>query len=404
MKIGLLAYHAACNFGANLQILSTFKYFKNVGFNPIVINYIPTDLEERYKRNVTQRQYEEHKRFLEDNFLLSSICRSSNEIAQVISRENIDAVVIGSDAVAQCHKKSILFPSKTLFTIIKPTSDKVFPNPFWGTFNEFLEKPVPLVFLSASNQNSNYKKLNFQEKLEMNNLINTFSFISVRDTWTKNMFSFVSENKFSPIITPDPVFGFNENVNIPSKSYILQKFNLPDKYILISFLSSRYVSKRWLNEFQELCLNKGYKCIALPFPEGINFKHNLNQEIKLPLNPIDWYLLIKYSSGYVGNNMHPIVICLHNSVPFYSFDHYGISILRLFLIKQSSKIYDLLKNSIFINNWHPSSALLFPKPKPGFVLKKLLNFDFNKANEFSKLYFKRYNEMMKSIVSSIMHL
>ena len=39
MNIGILAYHSACNYGANLQVLSTVGYLKRNGHNPIVINY-----------------------------------------------------------------------------------------------------------------------------------------------------------------------------------------------------------------------------------------------------------------------------------------------------------------------------------------------------------------------------
>lgn len=38
-------------------------------------------------------------------------------------------------------------------------------------------------------------------------------------------------------ISPDPVFSFNRNCDdfIPGKRYILEKFNLPEDYVLLSF-------------------------------------------------------------------------------------------------------------------------------------------------------------------------
>ena len=63
MKIGLLAYHAACNFGAFLQLLSTVEYIKKQGDDPIVINWIPKDFRKDYEnsslpgdRRLTARQ------------------------------------------------------------------------------------------------------------------------------------------------------------------------------------------------------------------------------------------------------------------------------------------------------------------------------------------------------------
>lgn len=50
-------------------------------------------------------------------------------------------------------------------------------------------------------------------------------------------------------------------------------------------------------------------------PTGIGFKHNFDFSITTPLPPLDWYALIKYAKGYIGENMHPIVVALHNAVP-----------------------------------------------------------------------------------------
>lgn len=401
MKIGLLAYHAACNFGANLQILSTYNYLKNNNCNPVLINWVAEDLERNYKKNVSETQHSEHKKYVLKHFEKTELCRNSEEIASVIVKENIDAVVIGSDAVAQCHKTSVLFPSRRIISIIKPTTDKSFPNPFWGEFNNYLENPIPLAFLSASNQNSRYKKLKRDEITYMNELLKNFSYISTRDTWTKNMFNYISGNKISPDVTPDPVFAFNQNVGCPSKEEILKKFDLPEKYILVSFLSSHYVSENWINSFKNICDSNGLLSVALPFPEGLNFNHSLDKTIELPLNPIDWYALIKYSSGYVGNNMHPIVVALHNCVPFYSFDHYGVTYLRSFLIKKSSKIYDLLDDSIFIKNRFSSANIFSKNPSPKKVFNKIQDFDFSKCDEFSKLYYSKYINMMNSLVQSL---
>ena len=85
-------------------------------------------------------------------------------------------------------------------------------------------------------------------------------------------------------------------------------------------------------------------CVALPSPLGIRFTHNYDYEIPVPLSPTDWYALIKYSCGYIGNNMHPIVIALHNGVPCFSIDNYSnYDFWRRLKNDGSSKIEDLLR-------------------------------------------------------------
>ena len=61
MKIGILAYHSACNFGATLQLLSTYSYLKNNGHDPLVINWVPEDLEDFYRKPTPEAQYQMQK-------------------------------------------------------------------------------------------------------------------------------------------------------------------------------------------------------------------------------------------------------------------------------------------------------------------------------------------------------
>ena len=42
MKVGILTYHFGTNFGGQLQCYSLFNVLKELGHNPIVINYNPS--------------------------------------------------------------------------------------------------------------------------------------------------------------------------------------------------------------------------------------------------------------------------------------------------------------------------------------------------------------------------
>jgi hypothetical protein len=101
MKIGILTYHSVYNFGANLQVYSTVGYLKNNGFEPIVINWVPVDLEERYNLTIPKIQIESHKKFIEKNLPCTEICRTDIDIVNVIIKYDIKGIIIGSDAVLQ---------------------------------------------------------------------------------------------------------------------------------------------------------------------------------------------------------------------------------------------------------------------------------------------------------------
>ncbi|MBN1601402.1 MAG: polysaccharide pyruvyl transferase family protein [Chitinispirillaceae bacterium] len=403
MKIGILTYHNVANFGANLQLLSTVNYLKQSGYVPLVINWYLDELEEMYKRLTPQIQLEMHKSYRDKNLPISKMCKKSQDIADIIEDENIEGLIIGSDAVAQHHPliSRIVFRSKKIVAVKKVTPDIMYSNLFWGNFVPLLRKKIPMAMMSVSSQDSAYRLINKSLRSRMFQSISNFNFISVRDDWTQKMFKFISDGKIIPSITPDPVFAFNHNVTAEqlTKKFILNKFNLRDDYILLSFRNSKAVNNEWVNNFELLAKKKGYDCAALPFPQGILFSNNLKKQINLPLDPLEWYALIKYSKGYIGHNMHPIVISLHNAVPFFCFDNWGTVKFNYIVNEKTSKTYHLLSEAGFLDYRITNIGRLQKIPTPQFVFDKIMSFDTVKAQNFSQLYFKNYTIMMKNILS-----
>lgn len=399
MKIGLLTYHAACNFGANLQALSTVNYWRNRGHEPIFINWVPDDLMAYYQGNTIPQQMEIHESFRNEFFPMTRRCKTDCEVAEVIKEENIEAVIVGSDAVMKTSPKRsrFFFPTRRIISFYKPTTDAVCPNPFWGSYYHLLEKKIPLCYMSASSQNSHYRNSSASEKKMQKDLLSQYSYISTRDDWTANQVKWLTDGMFLPTITPDPVFAFNYNVKQqPTAEEIKKRFNIADKYCLFSFHSSRVVPITWLQEAQEKLNAQGIQCVAFPFPQGVQFKHPFKKEIGLPLSPLDWYYLIKYADAYIGENMHPIVIALHNAVPCFSFDQYGKVRLRYFVNNKSSKIYHILNHFGCIDN-RVSIQGNYKIPTVDYVLSRLESFDRKMVQEHAEAYLERYKRMMLDI-------
>lgn len=398
MKIGILTFYSAINFGANLQACSTYCYLKNHGYEPVFINYTPCDAVDESKNNpqeqvAIQREYQ-------NQFNVTEPCHNSREVAQVLNKNGIQNVIIGSDAVAQHHPlfSRIVFPSKRFISISHPASDKMFPNPFWGEFLDYVDFPVSVSLMSVSNQQSNYNLFTQKEKASMMGYLSRMSYISVRDNWTQNMYQKISGGSIVPDITPDPVFAFNENVkDLPTCDYIKRKFNLPEKYILLAIRKGRSVTPVWVKSFERICSDNGYSCIGLPFPYGFTPLNVVKEKINLPLSPVDWYSIIKYSNGYVGHNMHSIVSALHNAVPCYSFDQYGIRHFSQFVNKQSSKIYHILSTAGFPDYRNASCRLFEMTPPAETIFNKLMSFDKVHCREFADEYYQKYVRMMEEI-------
>ena len=407
MKIGLLAYHAVCNFGAMLQLLSTYMFLKNHGHEPVIINWVAKDLENYYAQNTPISQIENQLKLRLQLWKETALCRTIKDVANIISNEQIDAVIIGSDAVAQHHPlfERIVFPCRNIIAINSVTSDVVFPNPFWGIWTDYLDKPVPVALMSAASQDSKYKYISKKFRKQMKERIMAFSYVSVRDMDTQKMFSFITEGQCCPSVTPDPVFAFNQNAAslVPSKEELMKKYGLSDKYMLISFKNEKRsnVSQTWLNKFQDIAKHHGIQCVSLPFSTSLS-AGELESEIALPLNPIDWYALLKYSCGYIGNNMHPIVVCIHNTVPFFSFDNYGTKHANgLFCDSSTSKIRHILKVANLLDCRIASNSLFRRTPSPEHVFNKLQTFDKAKCKNFAQGYLNKYNEMMTKILERL---
>ena len=404
--VGILTFAKVANFGANLQGLSTYFYFKNKGYRPVFINWEPEDFAIRQSNDAKTKQGQAHFSFFEGLCNFTYKCRNDEDIIKAIDDYSIDMLVIGSDAVLQHHPfwTRIKFPTRKIFYYDRMDSTRLFPNPFWGTFYSDLSNRIPMALMSGSSQNSPYKCFGKDEKEQMCFNLKNFSYISVRDLWTKKMVEYITNNYLHPDVTPDPVFAFNQNVAemIPSKQETLMKFDLPERYCLFSFLD-QIVSVEWLIKIDNLLKKDNILCVALPMPRGIHFNHKFTHSIDSPLSPIDWYALIKYSSGYVGQNMHPIVVSLHNAVPFFSFDTYGVSNFGgLFYKEKSSKIFDVLSDFNLLQNRCVGNNKFVKLPSPEFVVERLLLFDRQVVKSKSEEYYSTYCKMMQDIESLIL--
>lgn len=402
-RIGILTHHFASNFGANLQTLSTVGYLRSKGYNPFVINWRDNSLEKDFCKSVPEIQNNEHSFFLDSFLPVTDICRTDEEIAGVIQKNNIEAVVIGSDAVVQHHPlfERIAFPTRTVFSVRKFSKDRLFPNFFWGSFENYLENKIPVAFMSVSCQNSPYSLFTKETVRSMRDACNRFNYISVRDSWTKRMFCHIDKKYENIDITPDPVFAFNQNVGelVSSADSIKSKFDLADKYILLSFFGNSDVNILWVKTLTEEIRSRGFQPVMLPFPSGGCHIEGV-KAIELPLSPLDWYALIKYSSGYIGRNMHPIVVSLHNSVPFFCLDQYGTRTFNIFVNQKSSKIYDILDRAEMLDNRITLAGIHKTLPDVKKLLDKVMSFDNRKCTKFSNSQLQAYNRMMENIINS----
>lgn len=362
IKIGILTYHSVYNFGANLQVFSLVNILKNKGYIPIILNYIPLDLEKSF-HSIPPAQKKAHDFFI-SKLPLSNICRNEFDLIETCISEKIDAIILGSDSVLIAKKKG-------------KTSDQRYPNPFWLNWIKSDQLgSIKAVMLSTSCMGSIYPRLSIKKQLEMASSLKNFRCISVRDYWTRYMLKIISLGRVNPIMNYDPVCVLN---NVLKEQQSREKPFIPhDNFILFSG-HKKYISEEWFNKFKKIVNQNNYLLFELPMPEGYT-GFEVDFKIPFPIDPLDWYIWIKSSKGYFGERFHSLVSCLYNKIPFFIVDTYSHRLFELIRFEYPSKVYDLClqanqtKNRINWFNLH--------KCPPEYVFKNIISFDYNKSEEF----------------------
>lgn len=371
MKIGILTYHWVANFGAQMQTFASVQRLKAMGFEPVVLNWVPADAEKRYDSQIAPAQLEQHRLFAERHFSLSPLCRTLPDVHRIAREMDLKAILVGSDSLFNLVKPRINWKR---FRKRYPTSDHRFPNPFWMPCGDDMD--IPHAALSVSSQNSDYPSFR-KQKPQIAQALKRFRSISVRDQWTSDLVHYFTDGALTPPVTPDPVFSMDSDAPcFPSKAELSRKFGLPDHYILLSFFGGTRsrLSEAWQRKFIALANAHGRACVEFPRAQGCQ-RLSTALRIPLPLSPLEWYSLIRHADGYVGMLMHPLIVALRNAVPCFSFDHYGRAKWGgLATERSSSKIY-LLLHELGLAHLHCSVSDIFGRPSASSVVKALQDFD-----------------------------
>lgn len=390
MKIGILTFHAPCNFGANLQAYSSTRYFERLGHEVMVLNYI-RNADEKYKETVQQVQYDEHHSFVNANLPLTAALHTAEQVKAEIKNQAFDLVIIGADAVWRTPKSN---------------DDLI----FFGSWLVDESLRIPTASLSAAHMGDGFGNLSSEHKNVITEALSRFKIISTRDTWTRDKINHdIFNSDRVRIVNPDPVIWLSDFMtdriaNFPSEihkgNYILM--SLPKDWI------KHHTDKRvkWFERFKSIVNEYGYKLVELPIPEGSSGA-KFDYTIPYPLNPIDWFSWIRDAKAFCGVRFHAIVSCISAGTPFFSIDSYGnpsriISIanrLGAYRIARSfdhrSKIRNLLKNSPFENyRVHGEIANISPSK----LYKRLCNTDSKRILEFRDKLRAQFNTTVSMIL------
>lgn len=356
MKIGILTLHSVCNFGANLQAYASSNALQNMGHNVRIIDFFNTDME--CPKDITDRKQNLiHRSFVEDHLPLTSRCYHVDDLIKTCGEEKFDYILVGSDAVFLINARR-----KDIFGL---------PSPFYcdWIFQTKSLKHLKVSSLAASSMGTLFSPLQSKIWFYARKNLNQFSLITVRDSWTKYLFSIIIKDKSKISICPDPVSSLKKS-DIEKKIEFHQERTTP--YLLFS-ASQGFFEEEWINKLISIAHLKGYEVGLLPTPESY-ITGKFDFIVNYPITPFEWFLWITNSKGYIGMRFHPIVVSLFNGIPFVALDHYVKNYYKLIKLNQSSKTFDLCHRYEYLDNWFDIRSNV---PSPEMVFDRFINFNIN---------------------------
>lgn len=303
MKIGILTFHRAYNYGAVLQCYALQQYLLSLGHTVEIIDYRQKWIDAcftpfswlmfkynlhhprllfRYLKTFWGRRKNLHKRQVFFNAFVSKFLRLSSKpvfCSQDIS-DYYDAIIIGSDQLwgRWCLGNQL---------------DKIYLGMFPHKQN------TKIIGYSISSDIDSINMIN--DEYQLTKVLNNFSAISFREKNIANHVLQIAE--ISCPVTLDPTLLCDENIWSP----LINKEWTKKEYIVI-------YQVRGVEKYKELLYNKA-AIIASRFSE----KCDIIDLSDMAYSVTDFISIIKYAKFVVTTSFHATVFSVIFKKPFYAF-------------------------------------------------------------------------------------
>lgn len=293
MKIGILTFHCAYNFGAVLQSYALFTFLKMQQYEVEIVNYCPSYLEtpkphlgiRTFINRVPHRtiksalrtfwRYKKYTSFISKYMRLSQRCVDRTSYERIIKQ--YDVVIVGSDQVWNSTyngKDSIWFGSGVC-------------------------ESQKLVAYAVS---AGDPKFSLQEKEELKSFLASFSSISVREECLASVIAPLTSKSVSTVLDPSLMAPL-----VVWKNWMTKK---TQKSIVI------YQARKNDNAFRlaESLSNKtGYPIVTVDF-----YLNSIKSGYLKVLSPEEFFVLINNAYCVITTSFHGTAFSIITNTPFYT--------------------------------------------------------------------------------------
>jgi len=315
MKIGILTYHRAVNYGAFLQAYALKSFLEGLGHEAGFVDYWPQEHKKRYRlfdnstnlkllfRNLllAYKRYPRYKRFKKDQMQYLGIPErpvygSVRQLEQI--GKQYDLIIYGSD---QIWWKSRL-------------DTNGFDPVYWG---EFISKNIKKITYAAS---MGVISLTDSDKRYISNCLNAFSHISVRETQLMEVLQPLTGKKICTVLDP--------TLLVPSsfwESKCLKDAPVKGKYILYYRMMS--------DERADVFANETGRILNMPVITIIGHIGSYKVDrINSVTGPFSFVTLIRNAQYVISTSFHGVAMSIQFRKEFYAM---GMN-------RNSDRVYSLL--------------------------------------------------------------
>ena len=379
MKIGIITYHRAINYGAYLQAAALCaKLNEYEDIQAELIDYRTIKEKQFYSINswkaltriIKFADYQFHKKLLaafergyQDNlFRVSSGKLESDDILEfqkfVVGK--YDLIVAGSDE------------------IWKLDGFRGFPNAYW------LPGDLGAIKMSyAASSRSNFDKLDSSQLEELRTLLSDYAFVGVRDEATLEAIVQKTDSSVPVTLCCDPSFLYKFHVDKTTPYELLRgkaKISREKKTIIVMTESNIVANK------VRKALGDAYNLVS------VYTRHNGYINVA-DLSPREWLNLISVADFVVASYFHAICFSIVNNTPF----------LATGTRRKSSKLEALLVRNGFQRYYSPNEMenVTIPELRELIASSSKADTDFSAFVDKQRATFMAFEEAIRKHYESI---
>lgn len=340
MKIGILTMVYEYNYGGILQCMALQNLLSESGHNVEVIKYVPTKrstiihkfkqvlfslscrelsniikkhIGYKHKRKDTKYEFSQlfirNKHFIKCNINYTEECNEGN-IGKLIQKNKYEAVIIGSDKIwgGIGQEKLIYFGE-------------------W----EPLFKGILISYAACSSRD----KIPYYNKKKIEKLLDRFTYLSVRDGHTKDLFKCLTTKEINIVCDPTLLYDFHFKMDRAFGKPYLLIYVLGDEIkgghkAIIDIIKKRYNIQR---------------IIAIVLPHHSIDVVKYADEVVCDATPDEWTCLIKNATFIYTDSFHGVVFSLKYRKQFVGYYKELARATRLLELKNNYQLDNIISSS-----------------------------------------------------------